>query len=90
MLSSGQRIQQIRSRKKTLKNTPALQVTTYNSPSLPVSTLVRYYFPHCVTSGEPGPWQKKQNKIKEGHKTMISNDAKFITNWIQDPGLKNE
>lgn len=44
MLSSGQRIQQIRSRKKTLKNTPALQVTTYNSPSLPVSTLVRYYF----------------------------------------------
>ena len=44
ILSSGRRIQQIRSRKKTLKNRPALQVTTYNSPLLPVSTLERYYF----------------------------------------------
>lgn len=91
ILSSGRRIQQIRSRKKTLKNRPALQVTTYNSPLLPVSTLERYYFSiawHPVSLVRDR--KKEGQRTKEGHKTMISNDAKFITNGIQDPGLKNE
>lgn len=100
ILSSGRRIQQIRSRKKTLKNRPALQVTTYNSPLLPVSTLERYYFSiawHPVSlvrdrkkEGQKTKEGHKTMTTKEGHKTMISNDAKFITNGIQDPGLKNE
>lgn len=100
ILSSGRRIQQIRSRKKTLKNRPALQVTTYNSPLLPVSTLERYYFSiawHPVSlvrdrkkEGQRTKEGHKTMTTKEGHKTMISNDAKFITNGIQDPGLKNE
>ena len=100
MLSSGRRIQQICSRKKTLKNRPALQVTTYNSPLLPVSTLERYYFSiawHPVSlvrdrkkEGQRTKEGHKTMTTKEGHKTMISNDAKFITNGIQDPGLKNE
>ena len=97
---SGRRIQQICSRKKTLKNRPALQVTTYNSPLLPVSTLERYYFSiawHPVSlvrdrkkEGQRTKEGHKTMTTKEGHKTMISNDAKFITNGIQDPGLKNE
>ena len=97
---SGRRIQQIRSRKKTLKNRPALQVTTYNSPLLPVSTLERYYFSiawHPVSlvrdrkkEGQRTKEGHKTMTTKEGHKTMISNDAKFITNGVQDPGLKNE
>lgn len=100
ILSSGRRIQQICSRKKTLKNRPALQVTTYNSPLLPVSTLERYYFSiawHPVSlvrdrkkEGQRTKEGHKTMTTKEGHKTMISNDAKFITNGIQDPGLKNE
>ena len=94
ILSSGRRIQQIRSRKKTLKNRPALQVTTYNSPLLPVSTLERYYFSiawHPVSLVRDRKKEgHKTMTTKEGHKTMISNDAKFITNGIQDPGLKNE
>lgn len=100
ILSSGRRIQQICSRKKTLKNRPALQVTTYNSPLLPVSTLERYYFSiawHPVSlvrdrkkEGQKTKEGHKTMTTKEGHKTMISNDAKFITNGIQDPGLKNE
>ena len=100
ILSSGRRIQQIPSRKKTLKNRPALQVTTYNSPLLPVSTLERYYFSiawHPVSlvrdrkkEGQRTKEGHKTMTTKEGHKTMISNDAKFITNGIQDPGLKNE
>ena len=100
ILSSGRRIQQIRSRKKTLKNRPALQVTTYNSPLLPVSTLERYYFsiawhPVSLVRDRKKECQRtkeghKTMTTKEGHKTMISNDAKFITNGIQDPGLKNE
>ena len=100
ILSSGRRIQQIRSRKKTLKNRPALQVTTYNSPLLPVSILERYYFSiawHPVSlvrdrkkEGQRTKEGHKTMTTKEGHKTMISNDAKFITNGIQDPGLKNE
>ena len=100
ILSSGRRIQQIRSRKKTLKNRPALQVTTYNSPLLPVSTLERYYFfiawhPVSLVRDRKKEGQRtkeghKTMTTKEGHKTMISNDAKFITNGIQDPGLKNE
>lgn len=100
ILSSGRRIQQICSRKKTLKNRPALQVTTYNSPLLPVSTLERYYFSiawHPVSLVRDRKKEDQRTKeghktmtTKEGHKTMISNDAKFITNGIQDPGLKNE